>query len=257
MAKTKPKQLNRCELADDPSAPAETSAPTETIPYDQAVAEGKKIVAQIDLAERGQLRLGELSHKSEPKYGDRTQAKLAAEIGVAKCTLDRYRTVYRSWEGKLAPGPKSVSYAVLRELATHPEREQIIRDNPNITKREAQRKMRGLKSGSEHSSSEPQGSFVTDMRRYLKLIRTRQEEVRRKAAEALDGTDEQLDNLAQVAGEQTLMNLRADAKVVVELADLLLERRRQVEDQETEEQTEPGDMEALQATDMHVHRMRA
>ena len=232
---------------------ADTTALTDKIPFDDAVREGKEILAKIEDAECGQLRLGELADKLEPRYKDRTLAKFAAEIGVAKCTLDRYRTVYRAWDGNLAPGPNSPSYAVLRELATHPEREQIICNNPNITKREAQRKMRGLKGGSEHSSSEPQGSFVTDMRRYLKLIRTRQEEVRRKATEALDGTDEQLDDLAQVAGEQTLMNLRADAKVVVQLADLLLERRRQVEDQEAEEQTKPGDMEAPQATEMHGH----
>src|SRR6516162_5690696 len=116
----------------------ETSAPTDTIPYDKAVREGQAILAEIEVAERGQLRLGELAHKLEKKYGDRTLAKFAAEIGVAKCTLDRYQTVYRAWEGKLAPGPISTSYAVLRELATHPDREQIIRNNPHLTKREAQ-----------------------------------------------------------------------------------------------------------------------
>ena len=90
----------RKQVATDTSA-----LPTETIPYDDAVAEGKEIVAKVEAAERGWLRLGELADQIEPKYKDRTQAKLAAEIGVAKCTLDRYRTVYRSWEGKLAPGP--------------------------------------------------------------------------------------------------------------------------------------------------------
>src|SRR6516165_10066583 len=120
----------------------DTSAPTDTIPYDKAVREGQAILAKIDDAERGQLRLGELAHKLEKKYGDRTLAKFAAEIGVAKCTLDRYQTVYRAWEGKLAPGPISTSYAVLRELQTHPDRAQIIRKNPNLTKREAHERMR-------------------------------------------------------------------------------------------------------------------
>ena len=70
-------------------------------------------------------------------------AKFAAEIGVAKCTVDRYRTVYRAWAGKLAPGPNLVPlYAVLRELATHPEREQLIAEYPELTKREARDRMR-------------------------------------------------------------------------------------------------------------------
>ena len=98
---------------------ADTTALTDKIPFDDAVSEGKEIVAQIEVAERGQLRLGELADRLEPRYKDRTLAKFAAEIGVAKCTLDRYRTVYRAWAEKLAPGPNLVSYAVLRELATH------------------------------------------------------------------------------------------------------------------------------------------
>ena len=83
-------------------------------------------------------------------------------------------------------------------------------------------------------------------------MRTRAEDLRKKAEEAWEATDAQLDDLAQVAGEQVLMNLRADAKVVVELAELLLERRRQLEDQEAEEQTgqqDPEDAEAPQATE--------
>jgi primosomal protein N'' len=45
----------------------------------------------------------------------------------------------------LAPGPISPSYAVLRELAKHPDREQLVQANPNITKREAREIMRKLK----------------------------------------------------------------------------------------------------------------
>jgi hypothetical protein len=124
---------------------ADTSAPADTIPYDKAVREGKEIILKIEAAERGQLRLGELADKLEPKYKDRTLAKFAAEIGIAKCTLDRYRTVYRAWEGKLAPGPNLVSYAVSRELATHPDRAEIIKSASNLTKQEAHRLMCELK----------------------------------------------------------------------------------------------------------------
>ena len=114
---------------------ADTTPPTDTIPYDQAVAEGKKILAD---AERGQWRLGELAHNVEKGYGERKLAKFAEAIGVAPCTLLRYRDVYRAWKDICAPGRESIpSYAVLRELAAHPNHEQIIRDNPKITKREA------------------------------------------------------------------------------------------------------------------------
>src|SRR5262249_48607761 len=81
----------------------DTSAPTDTIGFHEAVIEGTGILKQIDAAERGKLRLGELVAKVEKKYGDRTLAKFAEELGIAKCTLDRYQTVYRAWEGKLAP----------------------------------------------------------------------------------------------------------------------------------------------------------
>jgi hypothetical protein len=241
-----------------------TSAPAEVIPFDEAVAEGKAIVAHIEgTKERGHFRLGELAAKVETKYGDRTQAKLAKAWSISASCLKRYVSVYRAWEGKNigAPGPQSVSYAVLRELATHPEREQIIRDNPNLTKREAQERMRELKDrhaksatskqSSGQQQKEPQGSFHTDLRRYLTLICVGQEEICRKAEEGLHSTDEQLDALAQIAGELTLSNLRADAKMVVELADLLLARRKDQEAAEQTEQTttEPEEADAPQVLD--------
>jgi hypothetical protein len=124
---------------------ADTSAsPEEVIPYDRAVREGKEIVLKIETtASQGQLRLGELADKLEPKYGDRTLAKFAKEIDVAACTLRRYRDVYRAYPNICAPGRKCYpAYTALRELATHPDREEIIHKDPNITKREAHSLMR-------------------------------------------------------------------------------------------------------------------
>src|SRR5262245_41433458 len=98
---------------------ADTSTPTDPIPFDDAVREGKKILADAD---RGQWRLGELAHNVEKKYGEQKLAKFADAIGVAPCTLARYRDVYRAYEEYediCAPGRESIpSYAVLRELAT-------------------------------------------------------------------------------------------------------------------------------------------
>jgi hypothetical protein len=128
-------------MANKTNGSADTSSPTVTIgadiiPFDAAVREGQEIVLKIEAAEKGQLRLGELADNLKTHYDDRTIAKFAAEIGVAKCTVDRYRTVYRQWKDKLAPGPNldPPSYAVLRELATIPSASKLYvrtRTSPN------------------------------------------------------------------------------------------------------------------------------
>jgi hypothetical protein len=119
-----------------------TAADTSDIPYDDAVRQGRAIVSEIKTitarTEGLQLRLGELAANVQKKYGDRTLATYAKEIGVAPCTLGRYRDVYRAYPNICAPGRDSIpSYAVLRELAALPNREEIILKNPKITKREA------------------------------------------------------------------------------------------------------------------------
>jgi hypothetical protein len=145
---------------------------------------------------------------------------------------------------------------VRRELATLDDREQIIRDNPEITKREAEQLRRERKKGTASSSAQQQARssgkhFLKDKRGYLKDICNSQEKVRRKAQEGLDATDEQLDDLAQVAGELNLLNLRADAKVVVELADLILGKRRQLEEKDQTTEAEPKNVELV--TTEHTH----
>ena len=116
----------------------ETGVAPDSIPYDAAVKEGKQIIADAD---HGQFRLGQLADTVEPQYGDRTLAKLAEAIGVAACTLARHRDVYRAWKDNLRPGAQIPSYAVLRELATHPDRAEIIEADPNLTKQDAHRLM--------------------------------------------------------------------------------------------------------------------
>jgi hypothetical protein len=109
------------------------------IPYADAVKEGRALRKERDDAERRtKLRLGELAARVERKtYGDRTLAKFAEEIGVRHCVLERYQSVWKAWDGqgKAAPGP--VSFTVLKELQNHPQRKEIVTDNPQITKREA------------------------------------------------------------------------------------------------------------------------
>jgi hypothetical protein len=139
-----------------PEPTTATSAPADTISFDAAVDEGKRILAKIDEAERGQLRLGELADKLETQYGDRTLAKYAEALDIAPCTLKRYRDVYRAWKGKIS-APGRVSYAVLRELAPNadnPECQEFIRANPDITKRKAHDLKRKLKGTEEVKAQE-------------------------------------------------------------------------------------------------------
>src|SRR5215475_14309332 len=124
-----------------PAKTTDTGAPTSYINYDEAIREGQAIVAKIEGQMRHEkMRLGELADKLEPKYADRTLAKFAAEIGIAACTLERHRSVYRAWKENPAPGP--VSYAVLRALQDHPDRADIVKNTPDLTQAEARKLMR-------------------------------------------------------------------------------------------------------------------
>jgi hypothetical protein len=157
--------------------PADTSTQAEVIPFDKAVSEGKEIVARINTrhedTERDHFRLGEIADKVETKYKDRTQARLATELGISPSCLKRYCSVYRAWKGINigAPGPQCVSYSVRRELATHPEREEIVRANPNITKRQAQQEMRKLKGADKEqkkgATGDQEPEWARDTRGWL------------------------------------------------------------------------------------------
>jgi hypothetical protein len=202
-----------------------TSVPTDEF-FDEAVREGKEILAQIDQAERGQFRLGALAHQVKTKYNDRSLARFAKEIGIAKCTLERYRTVYRAWEGKLAPGPISTSYAVLRELATHPEREQIIRKNPDLTKREAHelmRKREGAAKTKQEQEQEQEDEWLKHDRKWFKDLVAVANEASRVAGVLDEYTPEQLDKLRQAVDPKLLMYVRGGGRMLFRVANRLAE----------------------------------
>lgn len=215
----------------------DTSASTDTIPYDQAVAEGKEIVAKIEaakrgleVAERGQLRLGELAAKVETKYKDRTLAKFAKAIGVAPCTLARYRDVYRAYEGHeniCAPGRESTPpYAVLRELATHPEREQIIRKNSNLTKREALDMMRKFKGTAKAKQQQGQeDEWLKHDRKWFRDLVAIASEASRVASVLDEYSSEQLENLrqGQAVDPALLMYVRGGGRMLFQVANRLAE----------------------------------
>jgi hypothetical protein len=208
------------------TASAVDTAPTESINYDAAVTEGKAIVAKIEEAERGQLRLGELADMVETRYSDRTLAKFAVDLGVAKCTLDRYRTVYRAWKDILAPGAKIPPYTVLRELATHPDRAEIIEKDPAITKREACQLVRREKATAEEDQQEKQESgWLKQNRKWFKDLVTQASEVSRIATTVdLDAcTTKQLEDLRDAIEPNLLRQVRSAGLLLRETADRLAE----------------------------------
>lgn len=191
-----------------PEAAIDTTAPTETISFDEAVREGKAILAKIEEAERGQLRLGELADQLETQYGDRTLAKYAKALAIAPCTLARYRDVYRAWDGAGIRAPGRLSYAVLRELATHPDRAEIIRDRPDLTKRAAQDEMRKHKNGGQEKKEAAQeAEWLRHNRKWFKDLVTLANEATSAAAFANNEctTDEQWRRLLDAIAPGQLM----------------------------------------------------
>jgi hypothetical protein len=120
-----------------------------TLVYEDAVAEAIQIVSAYKqtvkaAANKDQhMRLGELAHGVTKEYGENRLKKFAKDVGVAACTLERCRSVYRAWMEN--PAPEPISYSVAKELQTHPNRFEIVRQNPNLTKSEAHEKMRELR----------------------------------------------------------------------------------------------------------------
>jgi hypothetical protein len=128
--KTKPKRLTAAEKA----------AIRASAEYQTTLLRGKEFVAQEDslLAQyKSQVwaRLGALVDQLETKYGEGTLQLFAEDLGIAACSLERRRSAYRAFKNISAPAP--ISYAVAQELQAVPTRAEIIKNNPNITKREA------------------------------------------------------------------------------------------------------------------------
>jgi hypothetical protein len=74
------------------------------IPWAEAVKRGRECVAR---ASDIQWELGELANNIEPKYGEETLERLAAELDVNPGTLKNYRTVFRAFPGKEPRGSNS------------------------------------------------------------------------------------------------------------------------------------------------------
>jgi hypothetical protein len=203
------------------------------IDYETAVAEGKEILAKIDSSLDRLMRLGELADEVEKGYGEGRLNRFATEIGIAACTLERCRSVFRAWP-KQAPAPKS--YAVAQELQAHPDRFEIIRRNPDMTKREA----RQMKRRYDREKKSAPDYLRENTNRWFKDVVRRAGETIRDASVA-DG--EVLPNhrraMREVVEPKLLPTLRDAAEALVRLA-AYLEQLTQ-EDEPLEEATLEGE----------------
>lgn len=216
------------------------SAPNDRISYDEAVTEGKAIIANMDREQRRhQMRLGELADRVETKYRDHTVAKFAKEIGVAACTLKRYRSVYRAWDGKGIEAPGPVSYAVLRELQDHPNRETIVKENPKIKKREAQKLRREYEGKQQRDCKRKKGKFgdwkKEEKKRWLRRVHILANDIVRTTAGVVV-----TDDMREIVEPELLSVLRESIAAQQSLADQLEQR----EDIEKAERKRPEFREA-------------
>jgi hypothetical protein len=119
--------------ADDTGREIAVVEPSEDL-YIAAVAEARQILADVDTIR--QMRIGELADQVAKVYRENRLKKFADAIGIAECTVGRYRSVYRAWrttDNKSAPEP--ICYSVAKALQTVPNRFDLIRQNRNVRRK--------------------------------------------------------------------------------------------------------------------------
>ena len=153
---------------------------------DKAIAKGKRLVKAF---QSNQIKLGELADRLEPKYGDQTLERFAKDIGIEPATLGRIRSVYRRYKGlDLGSG---ASFSVRKDLQGHPAADEIIKNNPNLTRPQARTFMRDLRvaQGQDPDKGQDQGKEqeqdqAQEQDQWLDRIRHLEPQLRWKVIEA-------------------------------------------------------------------------
>jgi hypothetical protein len=205
------------DTKEEPPASIEVASVSAKIDFDDAVREGKQIVAQIEKSETLKMRLGELAHQLDTKYGRQSLKRFAQQIGVAVCTLERCRSVFRAWAEISAPAP--ISFAVAQELQKHPHRAEIIEANPHITKREARKRMQEW-SGKKQEP-EDQGWQTKETRRWFADLCQRANQAVADAEVAGDTTPMRRKILLETIEPKLLPVLREAGEGWIKLHDYL------------------------------------
>jgi len=139
---------------------------------DKDVAKGKELVAQLlswdKAVELTEIELGKLADGLKPIYGDKTLARFAEAIGLSADRLNRCRSVHRAYKDKEIKGP-APKFGVLQALQGHPDREEILANNPKLTKRQARSFMQALRLG----QGKEQNWQVEEARRWFAAVENR------------------------------------------------------------------------------------
>jgi hypothetical protein len=115
--------------------------------YADAVRQGKAVVADLDGA---WWRLCEIADAVTTRWGEQDLEKFFEDVGVG-CVGPRRLSVYRKYKDHFsAPGPKCL-YSVLRALQTHPNRAELIRKFPDMSKAQADAHMKEFEESKKTS----------------------------------------------------------------------------------------------------------
>jgi len=190
------------------------------IPYDEAVAKGRKATTEFAGQERHYWTyVSGLADQIEPEYGKGTVAKFARDLGHTPCTFKRHLSVYRAWHGKGIEAPGPTSYAVMRALQNHPERLKIVQQDPTITKSAAEKLVGRERKGKRKDKSRNNWQRA-EAERWLRRVHSLANEVVKYAAEMPQ--DEEVARILQEIVEPTLVPILRDGGTALrELADLL------------------------------------
>jgi hypothetical protein len=129
---------NKLRVEPIPAKPLQGDNVDKKIPFDEMIEKGRNLISSV---EKSQFELGLLADKVEPKYGDQTLKHAAEELKIDYGTLKSYRTFYKKWKD----APVRPPFSVAKALNQHPNRADIIQENPDITVTEAVEKMREWK----------------------------------------------------------------------------------------------------------------
>ena len=112
-------------------------SPEEHIKYvlfAEAVKRAKAAIARRDKSEtRMCWIIGEMAYRLKP--GPYTINRFADSIGFSRYTVNNYRFTYKVWHKM--PQMREMDFNALRTLNRHPDREEIMKENPKLSRKKA------------------------------------------------------------------------------------------------------------------------
>ena len=172
------------------------------------------------------MRIGQLADQVAKVYRENRLKQFADAIGVAECTVGRYRSVYRAWQttdNKSAPEP--ICYSVAKALQAVPNRFELIRQNPNLSKRAAE-KIKRQHAAELKGSTATVDPAVKNHKHWFEALVERARKIRQDAAIAnpdAEVSPELREQLRDGIEPKLLPTLREDFEAGLKLVDFFEE----------------------------------